>query len=1055
MRATASFVAACAAVFLRAAAEMPPPAVDVLVVGGTAKGVSAAVAARAAGASTFLVTSQPYLGEDLAGTLELDAPPETPLEKRLWANATDHAAYDYWPARQSDGIRWIYKNDWWERISEPGIPPSPSDAVWYNDDISYRCALRKPAKVARVEVIALSKAKEADSASADLVVKAGPRKGETIALTRCGAGFDIQGDYYSRRAQAISFSADVNAELSEVEVIVRKAPGADHQLISRIWFHLADASTFDAPPSPLKVKRTFDRVLIDAGVGFLTCSPVRRVLRGTDGRISGVEIVNRSGRQTIHAKQVIDATRLGALGAIETGSLPVGPKETFSRRVMTAGMKPSAPGLDVEELPGAYPISHTHATGRLYRCTFTYPMKDGTFPSFAAAEWAARELTFTHRLMDDADLLVWHPLGSGTPTALSARIREGERLGREAAANAAKMAALPVTDAAKMAALHTALPLWGTYDVVVVGGGTSGAPAALAAARAGAKVLLIEYLNVLGGVGTDGMILGYFDGNHCGFTEEFKTANREFRDSFGLNVRASTWRKLCRDAGVVVWFGAMGTGATVENGKVTEVEVATEMGCGRVRAVCFIDATGNSDIAAAAGARTEFLSAREFALQSAGQAPHRLGRGGINSDFGFVNDSDAADLWLFGVRARAGAPDAWDIAKLPDSRERRRIVPDYAVNAQDVTSMRPFPDVVVQAQSRQDSHGYLTDDFRFLSEPSAVVVPGKGEMRYQYIVNVPLRSLLPQGISGLAVIGLGAGCARDVLPIVRMQADFMNMGYAVGTAAAMAARKGGDFRALDYRALRQALVEKGILRAETLDWNEEADISSDALLAASVKSMAQGFKGSHVVCRPENRARALPLLRAAYAETTTPEAKQIYSLTLGLFGDASGVETLLDIVKGTTRIRKIRTRGSFGGGSNAMTGFMIALGRTKDPRACDALLPYLKPIHPGASLNSIRDVTLALEALGDPRAAPALAKCLRQKGLHGSAVSDPRTLPPQGGYGLGPEMDNCLRELALARALIACGDHEGLARRTFEAYARDPRGVLSAHAKAVLAAYCR
>ena len=46
MRATSCLVAACAAVLLRATAEMPPPAVAVLVVGGTAKGVSAAVAVR-------------------------------------------------------------------------------------------------------------------------------------------------------------------------------------------------------------------------------------------------------------------------------------------------------------------------------------------------------------------------------------------------------------------------------------------------------------------------------------------------------------------------------------------------------------------------------------------------------------------------------------------------------------------------------------------------------------------------------------------------------------------------------------------------------------------------------------------------------------------------------------------------------------------------------------------------------------------------------------------------------------------------------------------------
>lgn len=68
----------------------------------------------------------------------------------------------------------------------------------------------------------------------------------------------------------------------------------------------------------------------------------------------------------------------------------------------------------------------------------------------------------------------------------------------------------------------------------------------------------------------------------------------------------------------------------------------------------------------------------------------------------------------------------------------------------------------------------------------------------------------------------------------------------------------------------------------------------------------------------------------------------------------------------------------------------------------------------------------------------------------GHAVTSPTDLPPQGGYGLGPEADNCIRELAFARALLACGDKDGLARRTFEAYAHDPRGVFSAHARAVL-----
>ena len=47
------------------------------------------------------------------------------------------------------------------------------------------------------------------------------------------------------------------------------------------------------------------------------------------------------------------------------------------------------------------------------------------------------------------------------------------------------------------------------YDVVVCGGGIAGVAAALAAARRGKKVLLVEKQSALGGLATSGLIYIY------------------------------------------------------------------------------------------------------------------------------------------------------------------------------------------------------------------------------------------------------------------------------------------------------------------------------------------------------------------------------------------------------------------------------------------------------------------------------------------------------------------------------------------------------------------
>ena len=65
--------------------------VDVIVVGGTLRGVAAAEAAAKQGAKVFLVTDRPYLGEDVCATQRLwvksDQKPKTELGKSIYGNA--------------------------------------------------------------------------------------------------------------------------------------------------------------------------------------------------------------------------------------------------------------------------------------------------------------------------------------------------------------------------------------------------------------------------------------------------------------------------------------------------------------------------------------------------------------------------------------------------------------------------------------------------------------------------------------------------------------------------------------------------------------------------------------------------------------------------------------------------------------------------------------------------------------------------------------------------------------------------------------------------------
>ncbi|KKK99371.1 hypothetical protein LCGC14_2633420, partial [marine sediment metagenome] len=180
-----------------------------------------------------------------------------------------------------------------------------------------------------------------------------------------------------------------------------------------------------------------------------------------------------------------------------------------------------------------------------------------------------------------------------------------------------------------------ALPVLGQYDVVVIGGGTGGAPAGIAAARQGAKTLVVEYLHGLGGVGTLGAISKYYWGNRVGFT-----ATIPGEGSWVIEQKMEWYRSNLLEAGGEIWFGTLGCGTVLRGNRVIGAVVATPHGRGVVLAKAVIDATGNSDVAASAGAECIYTDASEFGMQGTGLPGRKLGGTYNNTDFAVVDETD-------------------------------------------------------------------------------------------------------------------------------------------------------------------------------------------------------------------------------------------------------------------------------------------------------------------------------------------------------------------------------------------------------------------------------
>lgn len=828
---------------------------------------------------------------------------------------------------------------------------------------------------------------------------------------------------------------------------------------------------------PMEIKHQLDQALMEADIPVVLCAVPIRLTAGPQQR--NLTLQTRSGVRNLSARRILDATPRGDMARL-CGHPLTPPLKTVpvTRRVIGGDAERGSENDWRQEGTVDFQQGKECARQPLWSLTQSLPLADGSWAAWMHLEQQARLTAYRPGQLQSADgIEAWtgerlHPdrpaveVG-GNPARIPAEaiLSPDPRLaccGSIAAVDAHTHAGLRRPDTAIQWGRHAlglflqtpladrmtespALPET-SVDVLVIGGGTGGAPAAIGAARAGAKTLVAEVLSGLGGVGTLGLIGRYWFGNRVGFTAEVDAGSkartsRTIENGWDIEAKMQWYHEQIATAGGRIWYKTALAEVLTEGNRVCGAVLATPQGPVRIHANCVVDATGSGEVAARAGAETVSIGNRSLALQGTGLPGRNPGQDYHNTDYDFIDDSDDKDAQSAHITARDKFKNAFDAGQHIDSRERRRVVGDIEVSPMDIRLGRIFPDTIVKARSNFDTHGYTL-------HPLFMIVPPDHDPIEAYI---PLRALLPKGLDGVLVTGLGISAHRDAMPVIRMQADVQNQGYAAGYIAAHS--PDGRVRAIDRDTLQAHLVEAGILEPHIRGAADTFPLPESEIETALRDAPRQPDLIDRLFTLPD--AERNQRLRTALATTNNEHSRRFYAFVLGILYDPAGFETLRQEVADRPWDDgwNYTGMGQFGESMSPLDARIIALGRCRDLRAVPVLADKADALPDDPAFSHIRALAEAFTALASPDAIAPLERLLARPGLTGHSI---RTQSERNATITDDACETSFRnraliELHLATALHTLAPDHLTARQILSTYTKDLRGLFARHAREIIA----
>jgi hypothetical protein len=355
-------------------------------------------------------------------------------------------------------------------------------------------------------------------------------------------------------------------------------------------------------------------------------------------------------------------------------------------------------------------------------------------------------------------------------------------------------------------------------EVLVVGAGTCGASAAIAVAEAGASVVAAEMHSGMGGIGTLGGINSYWFARRVAHNKRLTLAVRDLEDADGyaemphwkmkmwpIEKKKQVLHEMAQRAGVTPLLQHRLVSPLLENNKVIGALLLGPDHLMEVRARLTIDATGDGDLAAAAGADYLYGAKRThstmwFTLSWCAKP------GTFRSNFtSQVDIRDPRDYTRAILAGRRRGQEPWDHAPYLALRESRHIRGVVWPTLTDQLRRRQWPDTIEIAYSNHDVKGYTESEWLRIG-----LIPPNLE------IEIPYRALVPAHLDGLLLAGKAISGSAEALPAIRMQADFENLGYAIGLAAARCVQNNVAPRHLEVRPLQEELVRRQQLPASFL-----------------------------------------------------------------------------------------------------------------------------------------------------------------------------------------------------------------------------------------------